>query len=207
MSRNLFATFPTGELVDVLAIRPEQVHIRDVAHHLSVENRYGGGTRRPYSVAEHSVLVSVLAAQHADGITLDDGPAMAARWGLMHEVFEAYAKDIPRGQKTRTWLESDDGELRTYADVEHDFLRDVVAPKFGLGWPMPKVVEEVDRKVCGAEMRLLCRRACDCSGRPLPPATPGLVVGCWSSEEAETRFLARFVELWGAEADAFLGVP
>lgn len=207
MSANLFATYPSGELIDILDIRPEQIHVRDVAHHLSLECRYGGGTRRHYSVAEHSVIVSVLAQRHAGGITIADGPTMAAKWGLLHEIFESYARDIPRGQKTRTWLEFPDGELRPYAEVENDFLRDVVAPKFGLRWSIPAVVGEEDRKVCGTEMRLLCRRACAVDGNRLSPAIPGLVPGAWSAEEAETRWIARFVELWGSDADTFLGVP
>lgn len=207
MSGNLFATYPTGELVDPFDLRSGQVHARDIAHHLSVEPRYGGGTRRGYSVAEHSVIVSVLAQREADGITLADGPMMASKWGLMHEAFEAYAKDIPAGQKHRTWLEMPDGELRLYRDVEQEFLRDVVAPKFGLAWPMPRVVGVVDRLVCASEMRLLSRRACNTSGEPLKAAVPGLVTGVWSAEEAETRWLARFVELWGSDADALLGLP
>ena len=210
MSGNLFATYPTGELVDPFALRAEQVHARDIAHHLSNEPRYGGGTRRHYSVGEHSVIVSVLAQRHADGITLADGPTMAAKWGLMHEAFEAYAKDIPAGQKHRTYVNvgvQDDCVLVPYSEVEEAFLRDVVAPKFGLAWPIPRTVGEVDRMICASEMRLLSRRACDTSGRPLKGAIPGLAPGMWSPEEAQTRWLARFVELWGSDADALLGVP
>jgi len=42
--------------------RPEEVDIRDLAHHLATINRFGGAAREPYSVAEHLVRASYIAA-------------------------------------------------------------------------------------------------------------------------------------------------
>lgn len=211
MSRNLFVTYPTGEAFDPLRIRPEQLHARDIGHHLSIEPRYCGGTRVGLSVAEHSLAVSWLAAQRTMHVLQHDHDSLAVRiaaqWGLMHEGFEMIAKDQPRGLKARLYFDvGGDLGLASYSEVEETFLRDVLAPRFGLPWPIPSVVGDVDREVCGTEMRQLCRRAIDPEGNPLPPAIPGVVLGVMSAAEAETRWIARFVDLWGAEADDLLGV-
>ncbi|WKB52291.1 hypothetical protein [Eleftheria terrae] len=47
-----------GHEVELRDPRPSQVVISDIAHHLSLINRFNGATTRPYSVAEHLLLVS-----------------------------------------------------------------------------------------------------------------------------------------------------
>lgn len=57
---------------------PSKISLTDIAHTLSQINRWGGHTRFPYSVAQHSCLVAARLA-----------PAKQA-WGLMHDSTEAY---------------------------------------------------------------------------------------------------------------------
>lgn len=61
---------------------PEAILIEDVVHHLSTINRFTGAAREPYSVAQHSVLVSHLV------------PAEFAFEGLFHDGHEAYTNDV-----------------------------------------------------------------------------------------------------------------
>lgn len=61
--------------------------IDDIAHHLSLINRFTGATRRPYSVAEHSLLVSEIAQRNAFSRAVQ----LAA---LMHDAHEAYTQDV-----------------------------------------------------------------------------------------------------------------
>lgn len=84
-------------MVDVLDPKPEDIDIQDVAHALSRVARFTGHTSGPrgYSVAQHSVLVALVAM-------LDAPPAaavLAARLGLLHDASEAYLADVARPLK------------------------------------------------------------------------------------------------------------
>lgn len=62
----------------------------DIAHSLAMQCRYAGHCRHFYSVAEHSVIVSLLMQE------LDLGDP---REGLLHDACEAYLIDMPRPWK------------------------------------------------------------------------------------------------------------
>lgn len=77
----------TGKKFYPLNPREEDIDIRDIAHALSLEPRWGGATEVPYSVAAHSIAVSQC---------VPDGHRLAA---LLHDASEAYLRDIPRPLK------------------------------------------------------------------------------------------------------------
>ncbi|WP_354342223.1 hypothetical protein [Variovorax boronicumulans] len=70
-----------------LAPDARPVCIEDIAHHLSLINRFTGATSRPYSVAEHSLLCSEIAKREGAAVGLQ----MAM---LMHDAHEAYTTDL-----------------------------------------------------------------------------------------------------------------
>jgi len=71
-----------------LCLMPDNApRFRDIAHALAQINRYTGHTHRPYSVAEHSLLVADIAAARGAGPVCQ----MAA---LMHDAHEAYCGDV-----------------------------------------------------------------------------------------------------------------
>lgn len=77
-----------GVAFDLLSPRPEQVRPFDVAHHLSLINRFTGAMNRPYSVAQHALVVVGLLKQagHTDpGLLLQ---------GAVHDAAEAYVGDV-----------------------------------------------------------------------------------------------------------------
>jgi hypothetical protein len=79
--------FPSGNYVDLLVPDYEQIEAEDIAHHLSMLCRYGGGVRRFYSVAEHCCLVHDLLAWQGQDPEI-------VKAGLLHDAAEAYLGDI-----------------------------------------------------------------------------------------------------------------
>lgn len=61
--------------------------ISEIAHALAQINRFTGHCKRPYSVAEHSVLVA--------GIAASEGASTSAQLAaLLHDAHEAYSGDV-----------------------------------------------------------------------------------------------------------------
>lgn len=93
--------------------RPEEVRLVDIAHGLALENRYGGHTYEPYSVAQHSVLV----ARRVMGLW--SGNTLLGQEALLHDATEAYLKDIPRPVKKhlpKVYQEWEDDNARAISD-------------------------------------------------------------------------------------------
>lgn len=118
----------------------DDIDILDIAHSLSIVCRYGGHCRFPYSVAQHSVLVSLDVALRGGGWDL----RMAA---LLHDASEAYIADICRPVKVR---------LTEYAPIEAK-LQDAIWRKFGVDYSdeCHRIVKESDNRVLRVEAREL----------------------------------------------------
>lgn len=151
--------------------RPEEIDIDDIAHALANSCRYAGHCESFYSVAEHSVLVSLVV------------PAEDALAALLHDATEAYLVDIPRPLKPF---------LTGYKELE-DRLWNVIADKFGLTHEMPASVKQADNAVLLAEQKAIMKPA------PAPWCVPGepaaVQIPCWSPGRAEQMFKLRFQEL------------
>lgn len=170
----------TGHAFDVLNPDPSSIYIEDIAHALSNVCRYTGHTRKFYSVAQHSVIVSEVV------------PTWAAFIGLMHDATEAYIADLARPVKRIEGL----GEA--YRQVE-ERLHLAITTRFGIHPVIPPVVHRVDSEVLLAEVR-------DLMAKPVVDSwlfsdlrksfTPAHVrVRPWPSRKAERLFLHRFKEL------------
>lgn len=82
----------TGLAIHPFAPSADQISLRDIAHHLSLEPRFAGATRFHYSVAQHVCLV--VEAMRKAGY----GPR-AQRLAMMHDSGEYVLKDTPRPTK------------------------------------------------------------------------------------------------------------
>jgi hypothetical protein len=156
----------TGRQFFPLDPRPEDIDPLDIAHALSLICRYGGHTKRFYSVAEHCVLM-------ADAVEPE-----FALWALLHDATEAYVGDMVRPLKHH---------MPEYRAVE-DRLMAVIAERFGLSGTMPAAVKEADNRI------LLDERAVLLSEPPevwqqdgLEPL--GVRVRAFSPEIAEKEYL------------------
>jgi len=169
MSPTMMQTF-TGKAIDLANFKEDDVRLPDIAHALSMINRFNGHTKFPYSVAQHSVMVSKIVEPQN------------ALWGLLHDASEAYLGDVSTPLKMM---------LPSYRELE-DQVQRAIASKFGLKWPMPHEVKEADLRALLSEKRDIVPGGHD-FGIPLDPVA-GTVVGMeWA--EAKQQFIDRFKEL------------
>ena len=134
----------TGKLFSFLDPDPAEICLEDIAHGLSNLCRFNGQTSAFYSVAQHSVLVSLLCN------------ARDALWGLFHDAAEAYLGDIVSPIKRNLGMEQ-------YRLAERVVMR-AVAERYGLPWevhsnaedksgPEPMSVKLADRLAVYLELR------------------------------------------------------
>ncbi len=148
--------------------REEDIDIGDIAHSLSLICRYNGHTKKFYSVAEHSVLMSEL------------GMCEYPLWALMHDSAEAYLCDIPQPIKQC---------FPGYKEYENTLLA-MISRKFDLGpYPMTKI-KEYDTMMLAIEKRdILARNLIWEQELPVPEENIHAIG--WSWDKAEYIFLDR----------------
>lgn len=176
-----------------LAPRPGEIQIWDIARGIAATYRYRGQTDQLYTVAEHSVLVSLYVAPEF------------ARQALLHDAAEGYLADIVGPVKITT-------PMRGFCAVE-DRLAAAIYATFGVTPTAESnaAVHAIDKRVCSDEMPRLLRpgrlladadlvhaahmQACRAKyGEPLGAAIP-----CLPPAQAERLFIARFAELFAEQ--------
>lgn len=167
----MFRTY-TGKSVDPWDLRSNDIDLRDVAHHLSLLNRFAGATEEPYSVAQHSVLC----AQQASSKEI-------ARYALVHDCTEAYGNDVIRSLKYK---------LPDYLAWEGRIWK-VCALSLGLDPEMPLEVKDIDRKMLVTEKRDLFK------DEGLTQFGYSFDLEPWPAKVAEERFLSSFKTLFGRD--------
>jgi uncharacterized protein len=154
----------TGNKVDLLDPDPSDICILDIAHALGHINRFTGHTSFPYSVAEHSVMLSKLMPYNA----------MAA---LMHDVTEAYLGDVSSPLKSL---------LPAYEILERRMM-DVIMEALGLVRLDLDAIKAMDHALTLAEAKALLPWY-EVWG---DPATD-MQFECWSPAVATHQFLATY---------------
>ena len=178
----------TGQAVDLRFIGPECVSVLDIAHHLSQLNRYTGAAKRPYSVAEHSLLVcEILERERGER---DPQVLLAA---LMHDAHEAYTADLSTPMKAvvgEAWRR------------EEKRVEDAVLHRFGLQSVMAHqrdAVRWADLTALSTERDALLPPA----GPPWPVTTSHPPITWWDFDarakftwtDWRSAFMDRFAEL------------
>lgn len=161
----------TGRQFWPLDPRPEEIHIEDIAHALSMQCRYGGHALRFYSVGEHSVLLSRAVSREN------------ALLALLHDAPEAYVQDVIRPIKPH---------LTGYHEIEARIMR-AICDRFGLPYEMPAEVKDADNRI------LLDEQAQNMAPPPVPWGIEGpplgVTLGFWPPDMARVIFLNTFREL------------
>lgn len=177
LARTDWITTYSGSVFFPLEPKADDVRIADIAHALANLCRFAGHTRRFYSVAQHSVIVSEIV----------DPPLRL--WGLLHDASEAYLCDITKPLKRQP-------DLAGYRVVEAR-VQAAICEKFGLAADEPAMVKAADQLVLRTEQR-------DLMAMPdgwMPRDTLPMTIRPQSPRQAECAFLLRFHEL-RAEAAA-----
>ena len=134
-------------VVDLENLTSDDIILEVIAQALAHQNRYLGHTIRPYSVAEHSVLVARLVWQETQDPDL-------ALWGLFHDAPETWLADIPSPVKILIGAHG----MAQYLEAESRIMAQV-AEKFGLrGSVIPDVVRDADKRLAVLERVMLFSR-------------------------------------------------
>ncbi len=173
----------SGVAFNLLDPRPEDIRPRDIAHHLALINRFTGATAVPYSVAEHSVRCSWIV------------PPDLALESLLHDAHEAYTNDVAQPMKRAQGCLCRRDEVPTRTVIEERVMRAIEA-RFGVRHlALSDAVKHADMVLLATEKRDLLgpepRR-----WAKLPDPLPERIEP-WGWEQAETRFVERFLELGG----------
>lgn len=137
----------TGTAFYAFDPHPDEVHIDDIAHALSLICRFNGHTSHFYSVGQHSINC-------ARELLVRGAAPEFALLGLLHDASEAYLCDIPRPLKPY---------INGYAEAESQ-LMDAILKKYGLenvDWTM---VHQIDNDMLAFEANRLM--PCKCWNPP-----------------------------------------
>lgn len=167
----------TGKQFYFMRPTPEMIDVEDIAHALGKLCRYGGHTRRFYSVAEHCVHL-------AKWVIRQGGDAQLALEALMHDASEGYLVDMPRPIKAK---------LSQYKAIE-DVLSQAIALKFGLTYPNRHIIHEADSRILVDERAQAMSKSGNEWG--IDGLTGlGVTLHFWTPEEAPARWLIAYRSL------------
>ena len=160
----------SGVKFNVFSYGLDDINIFDIAHALSNMCRFAGHVKNFYSVAQHSILVSMFASD--------------PRYGLLHDASEAYLLDIPSPIKRSQ-------AFSEYRDIERKLQRSIYE-RFGLSADSePSDVHVADQRVCATEIQQLLHHSFDFQYEPYLTEIIAM-----SPKEAERAFIERFITLF-----------
>lgn len=180
----------TGKKFFPLAPSLDDLDIRDQARALSMCCRYAGHVKRFYSVAEHSVRISMKLEDRGASLEIQ-------KWGLIHDNSEAYLGDVTRPLKHSPVMAG-------YREAEKR-LQGLIVSWLGLPPNEPDEVRAIDTEILGTEAFQLKQPIhpdwynTTASGVQLAKSWPYVTLG-WEPTEAENNYLSRFKHLWGPHA-------
>jgi uncharacterized protein len=172
-----FVATSTGRLFDVVNPRPEEIEIEEIAHALSQINRFGGHTKFPYSVAQHSGLCAAV-CEH-----IHPGKPELALACLLHDAAEAYCGDVIRPIKRLIASAYRPLENRIQAAIWQRF-------ELQVDWQMEAAIKAIDDSVVMEESRALMHGSQDWNWEGVTPANINIIQ--MTPAQVRTAFLMKF---------------
>jgi uncharacterized protein len=171
-----FITY-SGKTIDLAAIQPEQINIRDITAGLSKLCRFSGQINKFYSVAQHSAMLSVIV------------PDNLKKVALLHDASEAYLQDIISPLKQML------GE--PYKKIEHSFM-DAIFDRFGLNIDLLPEIKQYEKELYRLESDTFRHGE---KQRWIQWYEEAEVVWppFWDYRMADTLFFLRYIELFDKE--------
>lgn len=175
----------SGNQVDFNDVKEDQIDITDIAISLSRINRYCGHTFKPYSVAQHCVLVS-------DQIYAMTKNKQLALQGLLHEAPECYGMSDIHGSFKRS--------LGKHAKKVIKEFESRIFTALGLPKELDGIVDYADSMILVDEMAQLFQKKPtgidfkdnekykDCKGF-------GIKIDPWKEETSTFMFMDRYYNL------------
>lgn len=157
----------SGHRFSILQPDPEQVFLEDIACSLARQARFNGHTKFFYSVGQHSCL----------GAQVSPTKDVALQM-LFHDATEAYIGDLVSPVKA----------LLPDFEVIESRIHWAISERFGLEYPMPKIVKQIDRRLLATEVRDLITPDVASWGIGVDEPFDFPVIP-WPPEVAEARFL------------------
>lgn len=186
---------------------PAAVAWDDIATALSRLPRWAGHTSRPYSVAQHCIVVSHLcrhfATLHNERVGDRVSLAAASLYGLLHDAHEALIGDITR--PTAHALEAIADEVSPgRGAIVRTAIRDLksrldcaIFGRASLPWPMGAAMEAIVRRADNTSLATEARDLMPagatryCGAPPLPEPISRI----WTAEQAREAWLIRLADL------------
>ena len=157
----------SGNRFSILKPDPEAVRIEDIACALARQARFNGHTRFFYSVGQHSCLGAEVAPTKEVALQM-----------LFHDATEAYVGDLVSPVKA----------LLPDFEIIESRIHWAIANKFGLEFPAPKIVKQIDRRLLATEVRDLITT--DLKSWNIKEDEPfDFPIIPWPPEVTEARFL------------------
>ena len=167
----------SGHLISLLDPDPAMIEIADIASVLSRICRYAGHTKLPYSVAEHSVLITRWL--QAQGCSVE-----VQKQGLLHDAPEYLIGDMTRPLKQL---------CPEFKRIETG-IWNAVCNRFEIDPVMFPEVKEADNRILFDEKAQVFKHNLDW-GWSLPAL--GVEINFWSSGSARIHFLDESNRLFG----------
>lgn len=187
MARTKYRAF-SGLLIDPLDVVMGDIRLGDIARSNTLNNRYNGHTNFPYSVAQHEILLSIAAPEHALAEKLIHTTyeyRMTAAAALLHDASENIVQDIITPIKRRLRIDDYD-----FTEVEEG-IQKLIFHKYDIPWEFMDIVSRYDARIYEDEAPVLKPFHEPSNLKPL-----GVLIEEWPNwRETEQKFYQRFNQL------------